>query len=121
MATKKKKSGMKLPSGRVNKSAWIRSQPAALPAKDVVSRAKAEGIKLSLAQVYTARSTAKKAPAASGRVAKAQAPKRSNVSLPARSPVSGDVRRQFALLAIRIGTDEAQRLLDRIADVKAGR
>ncbi len=46
---------------KVNKSAWIRALPATMSAKDVVAKGKAEGIKLSLAQIYTARSTAKKA------------------------------------------------------------
>lgn len=58
---KKSKAAGKAPAGKaVNKSAWIRSQPATTPAKDVVAKAKAEGITLSIAQVYTARSTAKK-------------------------------------------------------------
>jgi hypothetical protein len=43
---------------KINKSAWIRSQPASLSANEVVSKAKAEGIALSPAQVYTARSMA---------------------------------------------------------------
>ena len=51
---------------KVNKSAWIRSQPAFLSAADVVAKAKKEGIKLSVAQVYTARSTAKKAGSSGG-------------------------------------------------------
>lgn len=45
---------------KVNKSAWIREQPATTPAKEVVEKAAAAGIKLTLAQVYTARSTGKK-------------------------------------------------------------
>ena len=48
-------------SSKINKSAWIRSQPSSMSAKDVFAKAKEEGIKLSIAQVYTARSTAKKA------------------------------------------------------------
>jgi hypothetical protein len=47
-------------SDKVNKSAWIRALPHSMPAKDVVEKARAEGIKLSIAQVYTTRSTAKK-------------------------------------------------------------
>jgi len=43
--------------GKVNKSAWIRSQPATLSAAEVVTKAKGEGITLSVGQVYTARST----------------------------------------------------------------
>ncbi|HEX7480657.1 MAG TPA: hypothetical protein VF331_22845 [Polyangiales bacterium] len=56
-----KKTGPKTTSAKINKSAWIRSQPASMSAKDVFEKAKAEGIKLSVAQVYTARSSAKKA------------------------------------------------------------
>jgi hypothetical protein len=52
---------------KVNKSEWIRSQPATLSAKDVVSKAKAEGINLTPAQVYTTRSVANRKPAGAGR------------------------------------------------------
>lgn len=50
---------------KVNKSAWIRSQPIDTPAKEVVAKAKKEGIKLTDAQVYTARSALKKSGGAS--------------------------------------------------------
>jgi hypothetical protein len=116
----KKKSASKT-GPRLNKSEWIRSQPPTAPAKDIVSKAKAEGIKLSLAQVYTARSAAKKK---AGRIGKPGRPKGSsnaNVSVKAiglKSKVSDDVRHEFVKIAMRIGTDEAQRLLDRIIDVQ---
>lgn len=45
---------------KVNKSAWIRDQAPALSANDVVAKAKKEGIKLTAAQVYTARSAKRK-------------------------------------------------------------
>jgi hypothetical protein len=94
---------------RVNKSAWIRAQSSKLSAKDVVSKAKTKGIKLSLAQVYTARSTGKKtASAAATREPKAAA----------EATSSQDLRHQFIMLAARLGTDEAQRLLDRLVDVQ---
>lgn len=119
MAKASKKSS-KAKGPRVNKSAWIRSQPGTLSAKDVVEKAKGEGITLSLAQVYTARSTAKRqgepkrgAAAAPGRRGPGR-PKGSGTS----SPVSADLRRQFVQIAVRIGTDEAQRLLDRVVDVE---
>lgn len=118
MAKSSKKSSSKAKGPRVNKSAWIRSQPPALSAKEVVEKAKAEGITLSLAQVYTARSTAKRqggatrgAPAAGRR-----GPGRPKAA--ATSAVSGDLRRQFVQIAVRLGTDEAQRLLDRLVDVE---
>jgi len=122
MASKKSKSANAKKSGaRVNKSAWIRSQPASLSAKDVVEKAADEGIKLSLAQVYTARSTAKRKPGGgkSKEVAEVKrGPGRPKGS--GRAAVSGDLRKQFMVLAVRIGSDEAQRLLDRIVDVEAG-
>jgi hypothetical protein len=106
---------------RVNKSAWIRALPPSLAAKDVVEKAAGEGIRLSLAQVYTARSTAKRQPTTargSAGVEKKRGPGRPKGSgVPS---VSGDVKRQFMVMAVRIGTDEAQRLLDRIADVESG-
>lgn len=111
-----KKSASKTKAPRVNKSAWIRSQPPNLSAKEVVEKAKGEGIKLSLAQVYTARSTAKRQ----------GEPKRGAGAPAKRGPgrpklvgtATGDLRRQFVALAVRIGTDEARRLLDRVIDVQ---
>lgn len=107
---------------RLNKSEWIRNQPPSAPAKDIVAKAKSEGIKLSLAQVYTARSAAKKK---AGRIGKPGRPKGSGASA---SPVkaalalklkpSSDLRHQFVKIAMRIGTDEAQALLQRIIDVQ---
>jgi hypothetical protein len=120
--TKKKSASKSGP--RLNKSEWIRSQPPSAPAKDVVSKAKAEGIKLSLAQVYTARSAAKKK---AGRIGKPGRPKGSGASasvnvnvkaLGLKGRASDDVRTEFVKMAMRIGTDEAQRLLDRIIDVQ---
>ena len=107
---------------RVNKSEWIRNQPATAPAKDIVAKAKAEGIKLSLAQVYTARSAAKKK---AGRIGKPGRPKGSGASMNVAKTMAAikikpndDLRHQFVRIATRIGTDEAMRLLDRIIDVQ---
>jgi hypothetical protein len=111
MATKKTKTS----SGRVNKSAWIRAQPASLSAKEVVDKAKSDGIKLSLAQVYTARSTAKKRTdtGVQTRVASTKrGPGRPRTVGP--SAARGDLRQQFLALAVRLGTDEVKRLLERI-------
>lgn len=94
-------------TGRMNKSAWIRSQPAALTARDVVDKAKGEGIALSLAQVYMARSTAKRA--GSTRVASPPPPHERSLKRG-----KGDLRHQFVVLAMRLGTDEAQRVLDKL-------
>ena len=116
----KKKSTTKS-SPRLNKSEWIRNQPATTPAKDIVAKAKGEGIKLSLAQVYTARSAAKKK---AGRIGKPGRPKGSGAgssikaALTTKLKPSDDLRTQFVKIAMRIGTDEAQVLLDRIIDVQ---
>jgi hypothetical protein len=133
MAKTSKKASAKTKGARVNKSAWIRSQPPSLSAKEVVEKAKSESITLSLAQVYTARSTAKRqgvvrrgTSVAVAAVAK-RGPGRpkgsgtsSSSSSSGASQISGDLRRQFVTLAVRIGTDEAQRLLDRVIDVETG-
>jgi len=99
---------------RVNKSSWIRDQPKALSAKELVMKAKAAGIELTTAYVYSVRSAAKRKGAHGG------------VRGPARRSGSDgagrlhDVpRQQFLLLALRLGTDEAQRLLDGIAQAPA--
>jgi hypothetical protein len=131
MAKTSKKASAKTKGARVNKSAWIRSQPPSLSAKEVVEKAKSESITLSLAQVYTARSTAKRqgvgrrgSSVAVAAVAKRGPgrPKGSGTSSAGggTSQISGDLRRQFVTLAVRIGTDEAQRLLDRVIDVETG-
>ena len=126
MAKTSKKASAKTKGARVNKSAWIRSQPPALSAKEVVEKAKSEGITLSLAQVYTARSTAKRAGQGVGRRSGAVAAPAAGKRGPGRpkgsgtSQISSDLRRQFVTLAVRIGTDEAQRLLDRVIDVETG-
>lgn len=104
---------------RVNKSEWIRQKPVSVPAKDLVDMAKKEGITLSLAQVYTARSAAKKAQAG-GEKRKPGRPagtgKTSTSKASASNGLTNEVQQQFVRLAVRIGTDEAKRLLDRIVE-----
>lgn len=62
---------------KLNKSAFVRSFPNHMPAKDVVAEGKAKGIKLSIAYVYSIRAAANRAarlrtgePARRGRPAK---------------------------------------------------
>lgn len=57
----RKKSNRSTAARKINKSAWIREQPRRLSAREVVEKASKAGIKLTDAQVYTARSSAKKA------------------------------------------------------------
>jgi hypothetical protein len=116
MATTNRETAHRTGSGRLNKSAWIRSQTASLTAKEVVDKAKAEGIALSLAQVYTARSSAKRVPVAAtpAGVATKTRVKGSSAVRASKLVGSDDLRRQFIQLAMRIGTDEAKGLLKRI-------
>ena len=100
----------KTASGRVNKSAWIRSQPATMAAKDVLRKAKQEGISLSLAQVYTARSTANKAAAKPSSV-RPLTP-RSTHERRAGSAVITGLQAEFQRIVVRLGTEHAQRLLN---------
>jgi hypothetical protein len=105
---------------RVNKSAWIRGQPAATPAKEVVAKAKQAGIKLSIAQVYTARSSAKKKGIVKRGPGRKPAAEMSALAVKRAGggAASSDLRHQFVSIAVRIGTEEAQRLLDRLVDVE---
>jgi hypothetical protein len=102
-------------SGRVNKSAWIRSQAASLPAKEVVAKAKQHGIELSIAQVYTARSTAAKSGTSAATVAPSpRSPAAATARTTAAPPPAAKLHGQFVQLVLRIGTDEAQKLLARL-------
>jgi hypothetical protein len=100
---------------KVNKSAWIRGQPGTLSAADVVSKAKDAGIKLTVAQVYTTRSEAKRKGSRPTTAAK-RGPGRPKGKIETNG--GKDLRHEFVSIAVRIGTDEAQRLLDRIVDVQ---
>jgi hypothetical protein len=99
---------------RLNKSAWIRAQPASLSAKDVVEKAQREGIELSSAMVYTVRSLATKAGSAA-RAPRSAGPRAAASTRTARSaPEAASLRVQFQKIVVRIGTEEAQRLLTRV-------
>jgi hypothetical protein len=81
-----------------------------LSAKEVVEKAKREGLSLSPAMVYTVRSTAKaassKAPLRAASVSRGRSPRASNVS---------SLGVEFQQLAVRLGTEEAQRLLAQLS------
>jgi hypothetical protein len=99
---------------RINKSQWIRAQPRSLSAREVVDKAKAEGISLTLPQVYTARSTAKDK-GAKPLTAAAPAGRTRSVKR-----AKDDLQHQFTSLAMRLGTDEAQRVLDTLVRRQVG-
>jgi hypothetical protein len=92
-------------SPRLNKSAWIRNQPAAMPAKDVVAKGKAEHIALSLAQVYTARSNAKKKGAPKGK------PGRKPNAVARVSGASGSDEQAFRRIVLAVGITKAENML----------
>jgi hypothetical protein len=118
------------PGKRVNKSEFVRGLPSTIPAADVVERARAAGIELSVALVYTIRANAKKAmrksdaPSAppSERPISEAAPKLSRPAPPSRVvalPLASTARRpaleqRFQALALEIGLAHAEALLRRV-------
>ncbi len=117
-ASKSKSSGPT--KGGVNKSAFIRSIPSSTPANDVVKLAAEKGIKINAGLVYAVRSSDKHKGGAPKRKP-GRPPKSANAqpnTLKIPTPPKGDLRHQFVSLAVRIGTDEAQRLLDSLVDVQ---
>lgn len=96
----------------INKAEWIRSQPTTMHAKDVVEKAKTAGIKLSVAQVYTTRSLAKRASKESGASA-GQDPVQPNISTAkrSRSAAAGGDELAFRRLALSIGLTRAESYL----------
>jgi hypothetical protein len=56
-------------SSKTNKSAFVRSLPTDTPAKEVIEKGKAQGIKLTAAYVYSIRTAAKAHAAKPGRAA----------------------------------------------------
>jgi len=102
MAKTSKKASAKTKGARVNKSAWIRSQPASLSANEVVSKAKAAGISLTPAQVYTTRSMANRK--AGGR---AQQP--ATAARPA-----GNDEVTFRRFVLKLGLDRVESMLAQI-------
>lgn len=110
------------PAKKVNKSAWIRSQPAAMPAKDVLAKATGAGIRLSLAQVYTARSSAKKkTPHEPGSPTHAETAN-STAARSKRAPanavrgIDAGAERALRSLVYRVGLTRAQAMLEEIKD-----
>jgi hypothetical protein len=95
-------------SVRVNKSAWIRNQSATLSAKQVLEKASAEGIQLSLAQIYTARSSAKTTSGKPGRpIGSTNLAGRDR----ATSDAGGNSKSTFQRMALAIGLDRAEAYL----------
>jgi hypothetical protein len=101
MAARKKKAAG---GGRQNKSAFVRSLPPDTPAKDVVEAAKAKGMTMSVAYVYTIRTAAR----AKGR--RGQVP-----GLPGRRPGArsgGPVEDLLRAVAAELGLSRALAILE---------
>jgi len=110
--------------GGVNKSAFIRSVPTSTPANEVVKLAAEKGVKITAGLVYAVRSadknkggSPKRKPGRPPKSAKATGAMATS-GTKAAAPRSNDPRHQFIAIAVRIGTDEAQRLLDNLVDVQ---
>jgi hypothetical protein len=91
-----------------SKTAFVLSLPMTSPAKDVIAKGKAAGLKLSEAYIYSIRSKAK------GRAGKPAArrgrpPKSASAGVAAAS--GNGVERQFLSLALDLGLSRAEGLL----------
>jgi hypothetical protein len=90
---------------KVNKSEWVRSQPATMSAKDVVTKAKDAGISITDKYVHTIRYNAKSGKKKAGRPAGAGAVRRG----PGRPKGSGKLK------VHAVGAHHAEDLLKAVA------
>lgn len=86
---------------RVNKAQFVRSLPAAMPAKDVVTKAAAAGIKVSEKYVYNTRSSAR------GK----GSPEKRRVSVRVASVAGGGTDTRFRKLVLSLGLERANALM----------
>jgi hypothetical protein len=95
--------------GGMTKAAFVRSLPRNTPAKDVVSKAKAAGLKLNVDYVYKVRS------GPGGKASPAKRGPGRPPSAPAATRVHADgVEQQLARLLVEHGLDRVQRLVSEI-------
>lgn len=118
-STKTSKTPAALPAKKaVNKSAFIRAQPASLSAKEVVAKAKSAGFTVTDAFVYTIRSQAKKAKAPKGPkpagavVAMPSGAKRGRP--PKSSTVAASHEQQVRKMALTIGIVAVESIVKKI-------
>lgn len=111
------------------KSAFVRAQPPTMSAKEVIKKGKAQGVKLSAAQVYTIRAHARKAAAKMAKQREAVSDLRAIATRmrPYRKAIrtfgrqvdkttlaSGTRGQQLRTLILERGIDAAQREIDAI-------
>ena len=95
---------------KVNKSAFVRSLPKSMTAKEVVAKAKAQGITISVPLVYIARAAAKKKTGKRG-----PGRPRKN-SAPATTASSSGVEGLLRAAAAEVGLSRAMEILNEQRD-----
>jgi hypothetical protein len=107
-------SNAKAPHG--SKSDFVRNLPQDMPAKEVVAKAKADGIKLSIAQVYNIRSTSKRR----GKVAKVSRPAGATASVARATTDTSDSEGRLRKLIAEVGLARARQVLAEVGAAFAG-
>ena len=97
-------------SKKVNKAKFVRSLPVRMPAKDVVAKATAAGIKISEKYVYNTRSAARNKSAG-----KKRGPGRPpSPSAPKRASAPAGLESSFRKLVLSLGLDRANALMNEV-------
>lgn len=99
-----------------SKSAFVRNLLEDLSAKEVVEKAKAEGMTLSIAQVYNIRSTSKR----KGAIKNAAKPRMSGVSPRRPSTDASDSEARLRKLIAEVGLARAREVLVEVGAAFAG-
>jgi hypothetical protein len=103
-------------TGHGSKSAFVRNLPQELPAKEVVQKAKAEGMSLSIAQVYNIRSTSKR----KGTIKSTPRPVVKSTA-PVRAPVeTSDSEARLRRLIAEVGLARSRAVLAEVGAAFAG-
>jgi hypothetical protein len=100
-----------MPKRTHNKSEFVRSLPAEMSAKDVVAKAKEEGLTLTEAYVHTIRSAAKRKEGKPGRAPRAAA---AATESRGSSRANTGAEAQLMALVIEHGLPQVQEILRRI-------
>lgn len=101
-----------MPKRTHNKSEFVRSLPAEMSAKDVVAKAREEGLTLTEAYVHTIRSAAKRKEGKPGRAPRAATAADSRSSGSSRANTGAEA--QLMALVIEHGLPQVQDILRRI-------
>jgi hypothetical protein len=113
MAAKKTKTKAKPTSSKVNKSEFIRSH-SKLPPAEIVKLAKAKGIELSIAMVYTILSEYRRKQGATKATKVTPKTTKAVTTSVATPKQSQSTEQELERLVMRIGTDRAQEVFQRV-------